>query len=268
MASYPTSVFAPSAKSAGQTIDASHINDLQNEAIAVEDALLNGIAHAVTISTGGLTVSTGSVNIGGPSSVATLQVNGRSTLAGNMVLSSALSVGGLSTFTGAVTCSSNLTVGGDLTVTGTFNPARPACARVTQSAQTNIPDSAETGLNWNGQTFLTGAIHSTSANSSRITCGSTGLWDVGAVVPWSSGITAFRESRIKVNDGTVIANARTGQFNDDASPSPVHIMHTIWAATSSADYFTVTVTQNSGSTKSIIVTGAMVPTFWAVKRSI
>lgn len=56
---YPTSVFNPAARSNGQTIDASHINDLQSEVNAVETALLGTITH--------------SVNVSGASTLATLQ---------------------------------------------------------------------------------------------------------------------------------------------------------------------------------------------------
>ena len=44
MASFPTSVFAPAARSNGQVIDASHVNDLQNEVIAIEDGYRNATA--------------------------------------------------------------------------------------------------------------------------------------------------------------------------------------------------------------------------------
>ncbi len=45
--SYPSSVKSFSTKLAGQTIDAAHVNDLQDEVVAVEGALLNGTAHAL-----------------------------------------------------------------------------------------------------------------------------------------------------------------------------------------------------------------------------
>jgi hypothetical protein len=56
---YPTSVFSPSARSNGQTIDASHVNDLQTEQTAVQTALLGTITH--------------SLNVSGASTLATLQ---------------------------------------------------------------------------------------------------------------------------------------------------------------------------------------------------
>jgi hypothetical protein len=46
-ASYPSSVKSFSTKLAGATISAAHINDLQDEVVAVEAALVNGFAHAL-----------------------------------------------------------------------------------------------------------------------------------------------------------------------------------------------------------------------------
>jgi len=85
---YPLSVFNPSVRSNGQTIDASHVNDLQNEVTAVETAMLGTITHSVNVS--------GSVNLTGGSSLATLSVSGASTFAGSM------NVSGASSFTGDI----------------------------------------------------------------------------------------------------------------------------------------------------------------------
>lgn len=52
-ASYPSAVksFSTKTDGSGQTIFAAHINDLQDEVVAIETALLNGIAHALIPST-------------------------------------------------------------------------------------------------------------------------------------------------------------------------------------------------------------------------
>jgi hypothetical protein len=61
-ASYPTSVKAFSTRNTGDAINASHVNDLQDEVTAIENALINGIAHNVsitgTLATTGLISST------------------------------------------------------------------------------------------------------------------------------------------------------------------------------------------------------------------
>lgn len=101
---YPSGVYSATPVSNGQIIDASRDNAQDAELTALSNGLLNGIAHAVTVSTGGLTVSTGSVNIGGPSSLATVHVNGASTFVGAVTFSSGV------TFSAAPTFSTGLTV--------------------------------------------------------------------------------------------------------------------------------------------------------------
>lgn len=49
MANYPTSVSSFTTKNNGDSIQGSHVNDLQNEVAAIEGALLNGIQHNLTL---------------------------------------------------------------------------------------------------------------------------------------------------------------------------------------------------------------------------
>ena len=99
MASYPTGIKSFTAKAAGQTIDPAHPNDIQDEVTAIETGLLSGVAHLLTLNAG-LTVSTGSVNVGGPSSVTTLQVNSGSTFAGPVTFSTLVTFSTAQTFGG------------------------------------------------------------------------------------------------------------------------------------------------------------------------
>src|SRR5690349_4306079 len=46
-ASYPSSTKSFTTKTSGQTVASSHINDIQDEIVALENALLTGIAHNV-----------------------------------------------------------------------------------------------------------------------------------------------------------------------------------------------------------------------------
>ena len=45
MPSFPDSVFAPANRSNGQTIDASHVNGVQDEIVAIEGGIINGTAR-------------------------------------------------------------------------------------------------------------------------------------------------------------------------------------------------------------------------------
>lgn len=61
-ASYPGLVKSFSTKLAGQTVSSAHINDIQDEIVAIEGALLNGFTHALKpSSTGGADLGTASL---------------------------------------------------------------------------------------------------------------------------------------------------------------------------------------------------------------
>jgi hypothetical protein len=212
VATYPTGIYAPASKSNGQTIQASFFNDPEAEITAIEDALKNGIAHAVTVngaltvSTGGVTVSTGSVNIAGPSSLATLQVNGGSTL-------TALRVTSTVTFDSSVTFSGNVNVSGVLTV-GTLALSVPS-VRVSLSGDAATSSATEMSPTWDVQDWSIGGMHSTTTNSSRLTFAhSTGLYAVGfsvALTNTGPNIGSARSVRIRYNDATpVCGNSAPG----------------------------------------------------------
>ena len=102
MASYPSAVKTFSNRSAGQTIEASHINDLQDEVNAIEDGLLNGTApvtcsnatiqRLVVAGNAQFTNSSwsGSLSIAGGSTMFAIQ-SGNSTFAGTVGLTNYIS---------------------------------------------------------------------------------------------------------------------------------------------------------------------------------
>ncbi len=61
MANYPSAVSSFTTKVNGNTVEAAHVDDLQAEVTAIENALLNGLAHNVTI--------TGTVGITGATTI-------------------------------------------------------------------------------------------------------------------------------------------------------------------------------------------------------
>jgi hypothetical protein len=180
VATYPSGVFTVPTRVIGQTIQASWFNDPNAEVTAIEDALKNGITHpvtiagAVTISTGGLTVSTGSVNISGPSSVATLQVNGNSTFAGNVVFTGTVTLPP-TTFPNVVTLSS-----GAIVSTGIIRQDSLPMFNVWSSATTTrAGGSSAAGVNFTSQDYVRGTVeHSTGVASSQVHIGTTGVYRV------------------------------------------------------------------------------------------
>jgi hypothetical protein len=259
MASFPVSVKTFATRSAGQTIGSAHVNDLQDEVNAIEDNLVNGLQLVLTAR--GFTTSTGRLNIGGASTLTTLQA-GASTLgtvqAGASTLAS-LQVGANSTFTGNVTITGSLTVGGV-----PINASQPS-VRVTHSANQNVANGTWTGLNWDTEEVDASAMHSTSANSSRITfADSTGNYLVGANIVWSTHSTpAQRLVRIFYNDASGRGGSHLSSVVDVSLPLSVTAMV---RAASTTDYVTVQVFQNAGSTASIVADSTIYgTTFWAAK---
>lgn len=230
MANYPTSNPSFGTKNTGDVVQATHINALQDEVVAIGSALRTTLQHAVTISSGGLTLSTGNASLG-----QNLSVAGASTLA-------TLQVSGGSTFAGPVTFSSGVTFA------GTVLPTVPVCV-VTNSTLIAVANNAETGLNWDTQIKNPHGMHSTASNSSRITFAySTGEYEVGVQLTWAAASSGSQIIRIRQNDSSgVAANpayfATAGNLDD--------MLVTQVRAASTTDFVTVRVTQVSGSTKSI-----------------
>lgn len=260
MATYPTGVYAPASKSAGQTIQASFFNDPEAEITAVEDALKNGIQHPVsiagvlTVSTGGMTVSTGSVNIGGPSSLATLQVNGGSTLATLAVTSTA-------SFASSVTFAGNITVTGTVNAGG-YNAFDVPRVRVSHSTTQALTQSAWVGLAWDTETFDSTGMHSTASNSSRLLfANSTGVFLIGANLFVNvSGDPTIVAARFLLNATTEIARQDIGE---GGSTTRGLSLTTTWPIASTADVLTVEVLHDSASTCSVSSQSA----FWAHRVS-
>ena len=243
MASFPGSVKSFASRSNGQSIDASHVNDLQDEVNALEDGYLNGTARLNSSN----------------STCTNLSVGGGSTL-------NSLAVSTGATFSGPVTLSSAVTINGAVTFgsSGSMTLPRPSACRVTSTGSIQVPGTAEAGIAFDVQRFVTGAIHSTSANSSRISFGSTGLWEIGGSVQWHANIQGGPQLKVVLNDATAIAEVYGPVV---LSKKQVQSVHALYHATDAADYVTLVVSQDSGSTTNIVKAGNTSPEFWAVKVS-
>ena len=239
---YPTSVPALWSANTGDVVQAAHINDLRTEVTNLADGLLNGLQHALAISTGGLTVSTGNAILG-----QSLSVAGGSTLA-------SLDVVGASTFHGPVTFSSGVTFAGRIL------PTIPYC-EVTHSTLQNTASATETGLNWDTEVSDPYGMHSTSVNSSRITfTESTGRYEVGCQVTWAAASSGSQTIRVLQNDSSGVA--QSAAYFPTAGNLDDQVVGFVRAA-STSDYVTVRVVQASGSTKSVSASTVASLKFWA-----
>lgn len=251
MPSFPNSVFSPATRSNGQTIDASHVNDVQNEIVAIEDGYLNGTARlnagASTLASlsvpGGSTLATLTA---GASTLASVNISGNSTLAGN------LQVNGNSTFTG------NVTVGGSVIANNVGNPPR---VRVTNSANQDLTQDAWVGLSWDTEAYDSTGMHDTVVASSRVTFVSTGIFHVGAnVLVNVGGSPTIVAARMLLNSTTELVRLTT----DPGASTQWGLCLSMDARfATTTDYLTLEVFHNSASTCSAGVTSA----FWAHRVS-
>lgn len=241
MATYPGGVFAPTTKNTGDSIQASHVNDVQAEVSAIESALLNGITHAVILSSG-LTVSTGATILGGGLSVAggsTLS-SGLTVSTGATILGGALSVAAGSTFGGPVVFSSGVTFGAN----GSITLPRTPFVKLAHSVLVQIPLNTFTGLSWDTETNDDAGLHSTAVNSSRVNLTSSGVWALVAQAEWTGNGTASQFLRICLNDGDALGGVNNAIQNIDPH---VQQVYATYLATSTTNYVTVQV-QSKDST--------------------
>lgn len=85
-ASYPTAVKSFTTKNAGDTIQPAHINDLQDEVVALESGLINGDAPLQSSNS-----TLAALTVTGGSTLASLQVDGDSTIAGTLTVATIIS---------------------------------------------------------------------------------------------------------------------------------------------------------------------------------
>ncbi len=257
---YPSGITTFPTRNNGDTIDASHIDNVQTEITAIETDLVSGF-------TGKLTANNGAQF--GNSTVNHLQVGGDSTFASSTQT--------ISTQT-YVWPSSRASVGDILTVASTSGSTavlqwqqgitRPVCL-VRHSAVTEIAGNVWTGLNWDTEDADASGMHSTSANSSRITFAlSSGLYQVGLSVQFGGGAnsTFFQEAVIRLNDTHGLVGA--SPFYPTASADKPVTVTGLVNITSTSDYITAVVFPGTGSTGRILDSTASTqssPSFWAHK---
>lgn len=150
MASFPNAIKSFTTKSNGQTIDASHPNDIQDEVVAIETNLLSGSTSKVYIggSPPGFTstlslhrIESSQVSVTGPSTLGTLQA-GASTVGAFTAAASTLATlqVGNSTVTG------NLTVSGTITNAGIPSLLKSSTFSLTSTSISDLSAVTVTGL--------------------------------------------------------------------------------------------------------------------------
>lgn len=180
-ASYPTSVKAFSARSAGQVIASAHVNDLQDEVNAIETALVNGPIKPA----------------GGSNAAPPYAFNNNATTGLYSSGANALELA-----TGGVKA-----LGIDSTQF-IDSPTQPRC-RVFNNATQSIADTTVTAIAWNSESFDVGAMHDTVTNNTRVTVpvGGDGLYLVTGQYGFAANATGYRQMTIRKNGATTVASS-------------------------------------------------------------
>lgn len=202
-ASYPGAVKTFATRSNGQSIDPSHINDLQDEVSAIESGLLNGTAalnsSATVVASLAVTSSTLSV------STQTYIFPADRPTAGQVL-------------TAASTSGSTTTLG--WAANGAVNTNYLLLRTATEQG---IADVTETTLNWLTETDPAG-FHSTASNSSIavVPTGSSGLYQMTANVRFknSANVSAVY---LYLDGAEVARSIRSDASGGDATMSLTHL---------------------------------------------
>ncbi len=129
-------------------------------------------------------------------------------------------------------------------------------ARVYNNADITIANSTETALTFNTERYDTDSIHSTSSNTSRLTCQTAGKYLIIGQASFYNNNTGIRTIVIKLNNTTSI-----GQ---DLRAAPVG---DVWFGTSTkynlsvGDYVELKVVQTSGDNLDVRSAAAAAPEF-------
>lgn len=264
MASFPNSIFAPTTKNTGDTIQASHVNDVQDEIIAIEQGYRQATAP---LNSSGSTMT--SLSVTGGSTLASVSVTGGSTF--GTVVAGASTLASLSVSGGSTLASLNVT--GTISINGADITQWPRGKFTLSSAALTIANNTWTGLNWDTEVYDTANLHSTSANSSRVALTSSGLWLVGMQTVWTIGTNPSTLSvavRIRLDDGEAIGGQNMVVSNLMNTLNPTLQACVPYYASDTTHYVTAQVWQDAGADMTLNgSTGAgQGPTqFWAQKVS-
>lgn len=135
-------------------------------------------------------------------------------------------------------------------------------ARVYNDVNISITNTTLTALTYNSERFDDGGLHSTSANTSRLTASVTGLWQIGTHALFAANATGVRQVKLRVNAATDIAidTAVNAGAGDDTTVN----LTTLYRL-AVGDYVETIVWQNSGGALNVKTSASSSPEFWMVR---
>lgn len=142
-----------------------------------------------------------------------------------------------------------------------MNPPVPQ-TRVYNSANiSHTTSGTRQFLTFDSERFDNGSLHSTSANTGRLTFPITGLYMVGAHIVFASNSTGIREVSIRLNGATFIVLDNRMAVNGDDTEIALATIYQFAAG----DYVEVGANQTSGGALNIRAVSNFGPEFYAVR---
>jgi LysM repeat protein len=139
-----------------------------------------------------------------------------------------------------------------------MNPPVPQ-ARVYNSANISLPTSGTFAvLTFDSEHYDNGSLHSTSANTSRLTVPITGLYVVGCSIAFASNVTGRREVALQVNGTNNIAFDTRPAVNGERTKVNLTTEYTF----AQGDYVEIVAMQTSGGALNVEFLSAYSPEFW------
>lgn len=130
-------------------------------------------------------------------------------------------------------------------------------ARVYNNANISIATGTATALTFNSERYDDGSLHSTAANTGRLTAPVAGLYSIGASVEFAANAVGVRVVIVQLNGTTNLVRqdqAASGAGNFIGVSTEYRL--------SAGDYVEAVVFQNSGGNLNVNSSGNVSPEFW------
>jgi hypothetical protein len=131
-------------------------------------------------------------------------------------------------------------------------------ARVYNSAAISVNNATATALTFNSERYDTDSIHSTSANTSRLTCTRAGKYVIVGHVAFASNATGLRTVSIRLNgSATIIAAQNAVPISGDETIFSIATIYDLAVG----DYVELYAYQSSGGALNVTAPGPYSPEF-------
>lgn len=131
-------------------------------------------------------------------------------------------------------------------------------ARIFNSANIATVTATQTLLTYDSELYDTDGMHSTSVNTSRLTCTVAGRYTIGAAVRWASNATGYRQVFFRLNGGTVIGSIIQPAVSGATTDQVINVPYMLAVG----DYVECYVVQASGGNLDVAAAARLSPDFW------